>query len=185
MIAFVDRSDILFWAAQVLGTIICIISTLSYFTKKKTSYLYAQFSVNALYSVQYFMLGSIAGGISNIVSLSKYVYFAYNAKREKENPKASIFIFCALSVILGIPAIDGWHTFIPIITSVLFTFAIWQDSAVLLRIIVMLCNVLWIIFNFKVQAYVSMVYSIVELVVALVTTILIIRKGKKDELQNN
>ncbi len=182
---FLDRRDILFWAAQVLGFIICILSSLSYFTKKKSSYLYAQLSVNVLYAAQYFMLGSVAGGINNIVSLAKYIFFAHNAKKGKENTKASILFFCALSIVLGIPAISGWHTFIPLITSLLFTYAIWQENPIVLRIIAMICNVLWVIFNFQVQAYVSMVYSIFEFIVAFITLILIIRKGKKDELQDS
>ena len=110
---------------------------------------------------------------------------ANNAKKGKENTKASILFFCALSIVLGIPAISGWHTFIPLITSLLFTYAIWQENPIVLRIIAMICNVLWVIFNFKVRAYVSMVYSIFEFIVAFITLILIIRKGKKDELQDS
>ena len=131
--------------------------------------------MNVLYAAQYFMLGSVAGGINNIVSLAKYIFFAHNAKKGKENTKASILFFCALSIVLGIPAISGWHTFIPLITSLLFTYAIWQENPIVLRIIAMICNVLWVIFNFQVQAYVSMVYSIFEFIVAFITLILIIR----------
>lgn len=172
----------MFWIAQMLGFIICILSSVSYFTKKKTSYLYAQLSVNILYCMQYFMLGSVAGGISNIVSLAKYIVFANNAKKGKNNSKASMLFFCVLSIVLGITAVNGWHTFIPIITSVIFTYAIWQDNAIVLRLIVILCNVLWIIFNYKVRAYVSMAYSFCELVFALITLILLVRKGKQHEL---
>lgn len=172
----------MFWSAQILAFIICVISTTSYLAKKKSTYLYMQLAVNVLYCGQYFLLGAFSGAVSNIISLAKYILFAHNAKIGKENSKTSMLIFCILSVVLGAFAINGWHTFIPIITAVIFTYAIWQDNPVVLRIIVIICNIMWIVFNFKVKAYVSALYSFCELVFAFVTLINLVKKGEKYEL---
>ncbi len=175
----------MFWFAQILAIIICIISSISYFSKRKDTYLGVQFVVNILYGTQYLLLGAFSGAISNAVSLIKYIVFYRNAKQSKKNPTWQAIFFCLLSVGLGCLAINGWYTLVPIITSLIFTFAIWQDNPIVLRIIVIVCNALWIVFNLSVGAYVSAAYSFIELTMAFITMIkLISGRNKKDEIQN-
>ena len=166
----------MFWIAQALAVIICIISALSYFSKRKETYLADQLLVNILYGVQYILLGAFSGAVSNAVSLVKYVVFYVNAKNSKKNPTWQVIMFCMLSVVLGVLAYSNLFSIIPIITSVVFTIAIWQDNPVVLRGIVIFCNLLWVIYNIAVGAYISAVYSIVELLAALVTMISLIRR---------
>jgi len=161
----------MFWLAQIIAVLICIVSSVSYLSKRKDTYLAEQFLVNVLYCLQYIILGAISGAISNAVSLVKYIVFYFNAKRDRKNSKWQVVFFCLISVILGCFALNEWYSIIPIITSVIFTFAIWQDNPIVLRVIVIICNILWIIFNIVVGAYVSAVYSAVELIFAFVTMI--------------
>ena len=169
----------MFWVAQFLALVICIISSVSYLSKRKETYLAEQFFVNVLYCAQYLILGAISGAIGNVISLVKYVVFYYNAKKGKKNPKWQAILFCAISIVLGCLALDGWHTLIPIVTAVVFTFAVWQDNPIVLRAIVIFCSILWIIFNVVVGAYVSAVYSGVELIFALVTMVKLLMGSKK------
>jgi len=161
----------MFWLAQIIAVLICIVSSVSYLSKRKDTYLAEQFLVNVLYCLQYIILGAISGAISNAVSLVKYIVFYFNAKRDRKNSKWQVVFFCLISVILVCFALNEWYSIIPIITSVIFTFAIWQDNPIVLRVIVIICNILWIIFNIVVGAYVSAVYSAVELIFAFVTMI--------------
>lgn len=171
---------VLVLSAQVLALITCVISALSYISKRKDIYLAEQLSVNILYCLQYLILGAFSGAISNIISLAKYIVFYINAKKGKKNPLWQVIFFCLISLILGCFALSEWYTVIPIVTSVIFTVAIWQDNPVVLRIIVIVCSLLWIVYNISVGAYVSAVYSGVELVFALVTMIkLIMERNKK------
>lgn len=170
----------MFWMAQILAFIICAVSGISYLAKRKDTYLAQQLLVNVLYCGQYLLLGAFSGAISNVISLAKYVVFYINAKNGRKNPKWQAVLFCIISLILGCLALKEWYTVIPIITSVVFTFAIWQDNPIVLRAIVIFCSVLWIIFNIAVGAYVSAVYSAIELVFAFTTMVklLVGRKAK-------
>lgn len=170
----------MFYIAQIIAIIICIIACISYLVKKKITYLILQIIINILYGIQYTILGAYSAAISNWVSILKYIVFGINAKNEKKNPKWQLLFFCILSVLLSIPALDNWYTLIPIITAVIFTYAVWQDSPIVLRIIVILCNILWIVFNIVVKAYVSAVYSGAECIFAIVTLIKIIKDNKID-----
>ncbi len=169
----------MFWVAQILAVLICVVSSVSYLSKRKDTYLAEQLLVNVLYCAQYILLGAFSGAISNTISLIKYMVFLSNAKNNKKNPKWQVVLFCLISVVLGCFALKEWYTVIPIVTSVIFTFAIWQDNPIKLRAIVIVCNSLWIVFNIAVDAYVSAVYSGVELVFAFATMIkLLVRRNE-------
>lgn len=164
-----------FTIAQLIAVVICVVACGSYFAKKKSIYLFLQLIVNLLYGTQYLLLGQLSGTVSNGVSSTKYIYFIYKQKVKKENTKTELLIFLALSVVLGVLAIDSWFSVIPIVTSLLFTYAIWQKSEITLRAVVIFCNVLWVIFNICAGAYVSAVYSFAEMVFATITMIKLIK----------
>lgn len=169
----------MFWIAQILAVFICIVSSISYLSKRKDTYLAEQLLVNVLYCAQYIILGAFSGAISNVISLIKYIVFYINAKNNKKNPKWQVVLFCLISVILGCFALKEWYTIVPIVTSVIFTFAIWQDNPIVLRAIVIICSILWIVFNIAVGAYVSAIYSGVELIFALTTMIKLLVRRKE------
>ena len=101
----------------------------------------------------------------------KWIKIWKNEKEHRENPKSVLLIFLGLSLGIGLFFLDGWHTVVPLITSLLFTFAAWQKDERLLRVIGIVCCSLWIWYNLSVRAYVSAAYSLAELLCALVTLI--------------
>ena len=163
--------DIYFWIAQAVALITCAVSCASYLAKKRSSFLAWQLLNNVLYGAQYALLGAFSGVASNAVSIVKYAVFWKNEKEHRENPKSVLLIFLGLSLGIGLFFLDGWHTVVPLITSLLFTFAAWQKDARLLRVIGIVCCSLWIWYNLSVRAYVSAAYSLAELLCALVTLI--------------
>ena len=174
-----------FLIAQSIAVVICVVACGSYFAKKKSIYLFLQLLVNLLYGVQYLLLGQLSGTVSNAVSSFKYVYFIYKEKTGRENNKKELLIFLALSVILGVFVIDSWFSVIPIITSLLFTYAIWQESEIVLRVVVIICcNLMWVVFNLFAGAWVSAVYSFAEMTFAAVTMIKIL-KDRGESLEEN
>ena len=172
-----------FVIAQLIAVVICVIACSSYFAKKKSIYLFLQLIVNLLYGTQYLLLGQLAGTVSNGVSSIKYIFFIHKENIKKENTKTELLVFLGLSVILGVLAIDSWFSVIPIVTSLLFTYAIWQKNEIVLRAIVIFCNILWVVFNICAGAYVSALYSFAEMVFAASTMIKLIkmRRGKLEK----
>ena len=174
-----------FMIAQLIAVVICVVACGSYFAKKKSLYLFLQLIVNILYGTQYFLLGQLAGTVSNGVSSTKYIYFIYKEKVNKENTKTELLVFLALSVTLGVLAIDSWFSVIPIVTSLIYTYAIWQKSEIVLRAIVIFCNVLWVIFNLCAGAYVSAVYAFAEMAFAAGTMIKLIKTRRGQSAENS
>lgn len=174
-----------FVIAQLIAVVICVVACSSYFAKKKSLYLFLQLIVNILYGAQYFLLGQMAGTVSNGISSVKYVYFIHKENANKQNTKSELLVFLALSVILGVFAIDSWFSVIPIVTSLIYTYAIWQKSEIVLRGIVIFCNLLWVIFNLCAGAYVSAVYAFAEMAFAAGTMIKIIKSRRGQCAENS
>ena len=169
----------MFYIAQIIGIIICIVLAISYFLDKKSNYIFFQLIVNILYGIQYLLLGAFSAAINNAASIIKYIVFGVNAKKCKKNPKWQLIFFGLLGVIMCLPAVNELYTWIPIISTVLYTYAIWQDNPIVLRIIVILLNILWIIYNTIVKAYFVILCASVEIIVAFVTIIRTIKKRDK------
>lgn len=170
----------MFWIAQALAVGVCIMTSLSYLAKQKKTYLIEQVAANSLYCAQYILLGAYAGAISNVLTIAKLVVCYINEKKGKGNPPWQALLFCGVSILLGVFAIEGWYSVIPIVNAVVYTFGIWQDDPIFLRIMAGICSLLWIVFNFAVGAYVSAAYSAVEFIFVVVTMVKLIIQRRRE-----
>lgn len=168
-----------FWIAQAIGFLICVLATLGYFRKTREKFLATQIIINVLYCVEYGLLGVWSAVVSNVLSTVKFISFEQDARKGRRTSLKKSLFFCGLSIIFGILVFDGWLSLVPVISAVLVTFATAQENPIVLRILFATVNVMWIIFNFINRAYVSAVYSLVDLIVSLVTMALILMAGKR------
>lgn len=166
-----------FWIAQIIALAICAISAVGYFRKSKADFLFFQILANVLYCVQYALLGVFSGVVCNLLTIIKFISFRNDSKNDRKTSLTKSVIFCILSVIFGLIAVDTWFSFIPIVNAVMLTIATAQDNPVILRISYILSNVMWIVFNFMGRAYVSAAYCFVEL--AMLTASLVILTKQK------
>lgn len=160
-----------FLAAQALGLVGCAISCGSYFSRRRTLYLLLQMMTVALYGVQYALLASVSGVVNDCVCFAKYLFVFLFLIRGREAPRWVGFVFAGVSVVLGAVAYRTPSDLVPIVTAVLFTYAVWQKNPYVLRICAIVCNGLWIWFNLRAEAYVATVYCCVELLMTVVTIV--------------
>lgn len=164
-----------FLAAQALGLVGCAISCGSYFSRRRTLYLLLQMMTVALYGVQYALLASVSGVVNDCVCFAKYLFVFLFLIRGREAPRWVGFVFAGVSVVLGAVAFRTPSDLVPIVTAVLFTYAVWQKNPYVLRICAIVCNGLWIWFNLRAAAYVATGYCCVELLMTVVTIIRLLR----------
>ena len=164
--------------AQALALTGCCISCGSYFTKRRTLYLLLQMVTVTLYGVQYGLLGAPSGVVNDVVCFAKYLFVFLFLLYGREAPRWGGILFAALSVLLGAFAVRGIVDLVPIVTALVFTYAVWQKNPYVLRGCAILCNAMWIWFNVRAGAYVSAVYSGVELVMTAVTVVRLLCAGK-------
>lgn len=164
--------------AQALALTGCCISCGSYFTKRRTLYLLLQMVTVSLYGVQYGLLGAPSGVVNDLVCFAKYLFVFLFLLHGREAPRWGGILFAACSVLLGAFAVRGVVDLVPILTALLFTYAVWQKNPYVLRGSAIACNAMWIWYNLRAGAYVSAVYSGVELVMTGVTVVRLLRAGR-------
>lgn len=93
-------------------------------------------------------------------------------------PKWILFVFIALVLLFGIITYDGLISLLPIIITVLYTYAFWQNNLNVARIIYIVAAIIWIYYNYEVGAYVGIIGNILEITTGLISLIKY-RGGKK------
>ena len=132
----------------------------------------------SLYGVQYGLLGAPSGVVNDLVCFAKYLFVFLFLLHGREAPRWGGILFAACSVLLGAFAVRGVVDLVPIVTALLFTYAVWQKNPYVLRGCAIACNAMWIWYNLRAGAYVSAVYSGVELVMTGVTVVRLLRAGR-------
>lgn len=136
--------------AAILGFIVLIIS---FWCKDRKKILKVQTVSSILYSIQYLLLGGYSGLGVNILGTIRSVVFA----NKKESSKKFLIIFIIAYAAVGILTWDSLISLFPIIASLVYVIATYNDNPQYIRIGCIIASVFWIIYNFSIMAYVGCV----------------------------
>ena len=160
--------------ANIIGIIILLISTFSWWRKSKEKVLKMQIISNIFACVQYIFLyttGGLSGILIKIVAIIRDVV---NIKKEKYKILQSKYVFIVLLVIYGIIGAVTYKNSISIfsiIAAVSYTVLIWPNSVKNVRIAAFVSAIFWIIYNIGVQAYSSALSSSITCISSLLALI--------------
>ena len=121
----------------------------------------------------------------NIIGIARGIWFFFDAKKENKNYIS--LISCCLSFLIGgILTYKSWIDIFAIAGSLVFTFAVWQPSLQVYRILIILNNSLFMVFNFFSKAYLSIIFEVIGITCAIINIIKFHKENKrKAELENN
>ena len=157
--------------AQISGLLASICSMVSVHQNKKIKMLGFQILSNFLFVVQYILLGALAGASVYLLSIFRcYIFYQYE-KLRKEKSVLILSIFIVITIISGLFCYQDIFSIIPIITAVLYTYAVWQNDLKTFRIIAFIVPVAISIYNFYVGAYVGALFAVIEAVSSFVAII--------------
>lgn len=168
--------------AQIFAIIALIFMFFSYQKKSKKDFLFLQIFMNIFFGIQYFLLNAFSALVSNIISIVKSAIFY---KYETENTKIPFSIFCIFEFIIlisGILTYNGLFSIIPIIIALMYTYGTLQNKLTNTYKTGVLAAVLWIIYNYLVGAYASIIGSIIELISSIVGLIRLTNNKDKNFL---
>lgn len=162
----------------LIGNIIslagCVIMVCIGLIKEKKKILSVQCVQFALMGVGNFVLGGINGTVANIVSILRNIAFY---KWRISVPLKLLFI--ALQVALSLKALSGGTVeLLPIIAAALFTWFLDVKSEVRLKIVILITQVMWLIYDFCHLNYVSVSFDALTMVSTTVGIYLILRDHK-------
>lgn len=164
--------------AQVLASFAILFWVISILLKNKKNILLMQVIANGIYGIEYLLLGAFSAASMNFLSFLRLLVYYFYALLNIKMPKWILFVFIALVLLFGIITYDGLISLLPIIITVLYTYAFWQNNLNVARIIYIVAAIIWIYYNYEVGAYVGIIGNILEITTGLISLIKY-RGGKK------
>lgn len=127
-----------------------------------------QIAANIFYGLQYIFLGVWSAFAVSITSaLECIVVYGYANGSQAEQrrhplPLAVLLAIMAITTIFGLVGYAEPLDLLPIIVTVVYSWAVWQSNLRTFRLVAMLIPVCWFIYNMQVGAWVSMCTAVVE-----------------------
>ena len=171
--------------ANILGTIILLISTFSWWQKIKEKVLKMQIISNIFACIQYTFLFTTGGFSGILIKIVAIIRDLLNIKKEKYKflqSKNVLIILLIIYAIIGIVTFKNFISIFSIIAAVSYTILIWPKSVKSVRIAAVVSSIFWIIYNICVQAYLAAFSSSITCVSSLLA--LINMKRTKDSYNN-
>lgn len=171
-----------FIIAQWLGIITTIVALLSVQFKNVEFILIGQIISNILVALSYLLLGGLSGAWICILAAVQTVIIYFLDKldiKNKSRKKVVLLILFVVGYVVGTMMVyKDWRDVVAGICAILFVLAIMQTDSGKLRIIMMLNALLWIIYDYKTEAYTSILTHGLELLSILTAMIRLDRKAK-------
>ena len=165
----------------VIGNIICfaasIIMTLIGLIKNKKRFLTAQCGMNGLFALGNYVLGGISGTIVNIVTMLRNI-FCLKWKMKTW----SKLVFIALQIALAIASdCSGIIMWLPIISNCVFTWFMDSEDMVLLKVILIISQLLWAVFDYSIINYATVPFDIAAAVTNTVALVSILKDRSNEK----
>ena len=151
--------------AQCFGIAGMLFLMLSIQNNKKSNILIFQIFANIFYGFQYITLGLFSAGLMSVVSLARcFIFYHYEDKKNMQTPIGWLIALSTVTIGISFFTYTNVLSLIPIIATLLYTYAIWQKDLGKFRMIVTSSSIGWIVYNGLGGAYVSLIGSFFELV---------------------
>ncbi|MBE6144798.1 MAG: YgjV family protein [Firmicutes bacterium] len=157
--------------AQLISVLAIFCWIISIQNKKKENIIVCQLSANTLYSIQYFLLNVYGAAFMNIISAIRSFVFYDNEKNKRKNSSYILAFFLVAILITGLLTFDGIISLIPIVITLAYTYSVWQNNLNITRYIFLISAFIWIFYNIKVGAHITVLGNILEIISGIISII--------------
>lgn len=153
--------------SQFFAALAIVLSLISMQQKKKTQIL----NINTLSAVSamlhYLFLGAWTGVATKIISTTRNAvatYEAYNNKTSKILP----FVFIGFYVVCGVLTYESVFSLLPIISTCIFTLAVYLGNEKTIRYIAGIGSALWLVYNVHIFSVVGAISEMIFIISDLI-----------------
>ena len=150
----------MYYIAQIFGALALLLIFISYQKKKKKEFLFIQIFSNIFYALQYLCLNAKSALFMCIVALIRTIVFY----RYKKIPIHLLVLFEFTVIIFGYLSYTSPISLIPILIAFMYTYATWQKNLKFTYFIGIVVSILWIFYNYSVNAHIAIISSIIEFI---------------------
>lgn len=157
---------------NAISMIGCLIMVGIGFLKKKNHMLIVQCIQCLFMGVGNLILGGVSGFVCNIVTILRNVVFM---KYRNTTFLKVFFIF--LQFVLSIGSLSaGFISWLPLITTAMFTWCMDTKSAAKLKICILCAQILWLTYDLYYHNYVASAFDVMTMVSTLIGLYMVCRK---------
>ena len=165
-----------FIISEIFGLLALLVSSVSYFLKRKDKFLITQILIDIFYALSFLMLDLYVAGFVTILSTCRVVYLYYAEKYNFKYKLHVISLFIIGNLVIGILFYNNILDIVPMITATIFTIALCFEDMQTIRYIWLIPNIMLIIYNIISRTYTNGIFDFVETVIVVIAII----KNKKD-----
>ena len=148
---------------QVIGGVALLANFISFQMKKHSRILLFRTVNEALFILQYFLLGALSGAALNAVGCVRNVIFARQVAKGKKTVVSTV-IFCLIFTAFGIATFDGVKSILLIFAKVLSTVAYGNKNTTVVRLVSFVTHGAYLAYNLAVFSLAGAVGDTVLLV---------------------
>lgn len=176
-----------FILAQIFGLFALLMSVVVIQFKSKGKILFGICLLNSLTVVQFILLDALTGAvIGSLNTIRCIVFYVYEAKKKNQSILV-LMIFEILTITAGILTFNNIWGLLPMISTLIYTYGLWQNNITFLKISSAIMCIGWIIYDIIILAYVDAFRSFCEFMASIVAACTQIKDSKRVEeySQNN
>lgn len=150
--------------AQFVGVGAILFSILSAQCRKKKNILLFLLISSVFYSITYFLLNASSAGLMHLLTI---IFFAIYYLIVKKSDNINILfptLFCLLTITCSVYFKFKPFDMIPVLICLVYIISSFYKGSIILKTMLMICSLIWIYYNFRVQAYICLTGNIVEIV---------------------
>lgn len=157
----------IFILAQLVGFFSLILYCISMQINNRMKLLVFLVFVNLLNAIVYFLLGSHAGGLVSMVSVTRLIIFSIYERNSKACPLWLLMLFISLDIVVGVLTFDYWYDILCILEAIIVTYGTYIKNMTITRVCHLFSCMLMFTFNIFVLAYSNMLSESIGLVFTL------------------
>lgn len=166
--------------AQAFGLIALVFMVVAYLKKQKTHFLVFCIFSFFFTMLECIMLNAITGFIKPLTGIIRNLVCLFYLKQSRPIPKIYNIVFVLLMVIPSVIFVQSFIDTLPIITSIISTLVTIQGGVVALKGGGFLVQIIMIVYNFLIGAYIGVIRQSIVLVSIIVGFVMMFKdKGRK------
>ena len=155
---------------QLIGGLGIVASIIAFQCKKHNTILFFRTLNEAIFALQYFLLGAYTGMAMNIVGCVRNIIFTKLIIKNKKTTSITIF-FGIIFTLFGICTWQGLKSVLIIIAKVLSTIAYGNKNTTIIRVIIFITSTSWLIYNyyaFSIAGVLCETFTIISLIIGII-----------------
>lgn len=139
--------------------------------KEKKNILFTQIGASFCYLIVYVIKGAWSGVFIEVIEELKDIVFIGIEKNNKKIPMIILIMFLILLFIISFLFYDGPLSLLPLFINILLFASTYFKKPMIMRWTMLVCGLLWGIYNIYVGAYIIVIGNLLEVISAIISII--------------